>query len=130
MITGFYAALLGLLLVVLIMSVVRRRLYFKVGLGDGGIKELEQAIRAHGNFVEIVPFALILLFIMEYQDTNPLYLHIYGITLVIARILHAQGLYQSPFRSFGRLTGTVLCNTLFLSASIYLLVQFGIGFYS
>ena len=124
MITGFYAGFLGILLVILIMRVVKRRIHFKVGLGDGGIKELEQAIRAHGNFIEIVPFALILLFIMEYTDTPPIYLHIYGATLVIARILHAIGLYQTPYRSFGRLTGTILSNVLFLTASIYLILNY------
>ncbi len=124
MITGFYAALLGIMLVVLIMIVVKRRMHFKVGIGDGGVKPLEQAIRAHGNFVEMVPFALILLFIMENIGTSPVYLHIYGITLVIARILHAIGLYQTPYRSFGRMMGVVLCNILFMSASIYLILNY------
>lgn len=123
MITGFYAALLGILLVVLIMNVVKRRMHFKVGLGDGGIKELEQAIRAHGNFIEIVPFALILLFIMEYQGLSSAYLHIYGATLVIARILHAVGLYQTPYRSFGRMMGTILCVSLIVISSIYLILN-------
>ncbi len=124
MITGFYAAFLGILLVILIMRVVKRRMHFKVGLGDGGIKELEQAIRAHGNFIEIVPFALILLFIMEYVGTPSIYLHIYGVTLVAARILHAIGLYQTPYRSFGRMIGTILSKILIVTASVYLFIHY------
>ncbi len=57
MITGLYAGLCGLLLVMLYVRVSQRRLAMKIGMGAGGDAVLEQRIRAHGNFIESVPIA-------------------------------------------------------------------------
>lgn len=124
MITGLYAALLTVLLVILLFGVIAKRLKYKVGLGTGGIKDLEQAIRAHGNFVEVVPFALILMILMEKAGVQPWVLHLYGVTLLIARILHALGLYQSPYRSKGRVIGIMLCNILLLLGAFVLIIYY------
>ena len=125
MITGFYAGLFALMLVALIFVVIGKRMKYKVGLGTGGIPDLEQAIRVHGNFVEIVPFALILMGLMDYTDAAPAwFLHVYGITLLLARILHAGGLYQSPYRSKGRITGMILSIVLMLSAGFLLILYY------
>jgi len=124
MVTGLYAGLLALMLLGLLTAVIRRRLKYKVGLGDGGIKDLEQAIRAHGNFVEVVPYVLILMFLLEAQGVQPWFLHLYGITLVVARLLHAWGLYTSPYRTFGRIVGILLCQILMFSGAILLIYKF------
>jgi len=67
--TGHAAALwVGLhLLLLLVLStlVVRQRQKHKVALGDDGIPELVQAIRAHTNAVEYIPAALIGLVVLE-----------------------------------------------------------------
>lgn len=96
MITGFYAGFLGLMLVVLIVGVVRLRRKHRVSLGDGGQDELEKAIRAHGNFVEVVPLALIIMFILENSGVDSLALYLYGSSLALARVLHAYSIYHSP----------------------------------
>ena len=96
MITGFYAGFLGLMLIILIVGVVRLRRKHKVSLGAGGQEELEKAIRAHGNFVEVVPAALIIMFILENNGLNSSALYLYGTALVLARILHAYSIYHSP----------------------------------
>lgn len=129
MITGFYAGLLGLILVVLILQVVMRRWKFKVGLGDGGIPELEQRIRAHANFIETVPFLLILLYLVETAGYPDLLVHIFGITMVIARALHAAGLYMSKGTSFGRMAGTIMTCSLLIVGSLLLLYDFMFGDY-
>ena len=46
-----------ILLLVLSLLVVRQRRRHKVALGDGGVPELAQAIRAFGNATEYVPAA-------------------------------------------------------------------------
>lgn len=73
MITGMYAALCGLLLVVLYLRVSQRRLATKIGIGSGGDAILEQRIRALGNFIESVPITLILLYLFEQSGVAALY---------------------------------------------------------
>ena len=112
MITSLYILPLTIILLVLIFQVIKLRRKNRVGLGSGGHDDLTQAIRAHGNFVETVPFALILMVLLEYQGAPDWAIHIFGGLLVIARIAHAQGLYESKGESKGRLIGTL--TTLFL----------------
>lgn len=101
MITGLYAALLALLLCVLIVRVVRLRFKNQVSLGDKGHKDLQTAIRVHGNFVETVPIALILMLTLEMNGMalwgiKDIILHIMGLTLLTARTLHAYALSTPP----------------------------------
>lgn len=121
MITGFYTALLGLILLWLMYVVIYKRMKYKVGLGDGGIRDMEQSIRAHANFVEVVPFLLIIMFLLETQGMYPWFLHFFGSTLILARVIHALGLYSSPYRSKGRVTGIVICQILMLAGITLLL---------
>jgi uncharacterized protein len=124
MITGLYASIFALWLLVLIYGVIHKRMTYKVGLGDGGIKDLEQSIRVHGNFIEIVPFSLLLLFLLEYQGLNEVLLHLFGLSLILARGFHAYGLSKSPYRSTGRMVGTLLSHIVILLSAMLLLYQF------
>ncbi|MBU0859352.1 MAG: MAPEG family protein [Alphaproteobacteria bacterium] len=125
MITGFYAGLLGLWLVFLILSVVRLRWKYRVGMGDGGQRELMQAIRIHGNFIETVPFVLILMGLLELRDFSPaLLLHGFGVTLLVSRLLHWHGLTRSATTSVGRTVGTVLIVFLVLTGAVLLIFNF------
>ncbi len=124
MITGFYAGLMGLMMMVLILRVALRRRKYKVGLGDGGIADLGQAIRVHGNFSEMVPMMLIVLGLLEINQIPPLYLHIFGALLVLTRLLHAHGITSSPNLSFGRKTGIILSLFLLLLGSVTLIINY------
>ncbi|MDP2323808.1 MAG: MAPEG family protein, partial [Gammaproteobacteria bacterium] len=64
-ITAIYASVLAILYIVLSSRVARRRMKFQVGLGVGESRELERAVRIHGNFAEYVPLALLLLVVYE-----------------------------------------------------------------
>ncbi len=112
MVTALYAGILAIFLVILVLRVVRMRIKNKIGLGDGGIPELHQSIRTHGNFTEIVPILLILMVIMEQSLFSPLFLHLFGIGVVLSRLLHFMGLKESSFRSWGRTSGTILAMIL------------------
>ena len=61
MITGFFASILVFIYIKLARNVIKLRREHNVVIGDGKIKELEQAIRAHANFNEYVPIGLIML---------------------------------------------------------------------
>lgn len=98
MITGFYAGLLGLMMIALAFGAIRLRTKHRVSLGHGNQPDLEKAIRAHGNFVEVVPFALIIMFILETNQVNPWVLYAYGTALIIARVIHAYSIYHSVLK--------------------------------
>ena len=68
-ITSAYLGLLALLYVVLGLQVSRLRRGNKVLFGDGGDIKLRSAIRAHGNFVEYVPFIVLMVAILEMSGT-------------------------------------------------------------
>lgn len=106
-ISASYSALLALLLLALSYRVTRERQRAKVGLGDGGDPDLGRAIRAHANFVEYVPLALVLLLICELAGGAPWLLHGAGGVLLVSRVLHAQGLSSSSGLSRGRFYGTL-----------------------
>ena len=65
MITALYTSLLGILWLGLTMYVILGRWKYEVSLGDGGENDLNRRIRAHANFMETVPFAVILLWFGE-----------------------------------------------------------------
>jgi uncharacterized membrane protein YecN with MAPEG domain len=63
--TAIFAAVLGFLGVLLTANVIVNRVRAKVDVGDGGVAALAQAIRAHGNFAEQTPLALLLVGLVE-----------------------------------------------------------------
>jgi uncharacterized membrane protein YecN with MAPEG domain len=119
-ITGLYAALLTLLILGLAVRVILARRRTSIGLGDGGDRSIACAIRAHGNATEYVPLALILLLVLELNQTLPLLLHVFGIALVVGRIVHAFGLSGAPGYSAGRVTGAAI--TLVVTAAMALML--------
>lgn len=106
-ITAFYAALAALLVIALALRVVLQRRRARVGVGDGGDRTLARAIRAHANAVEYLPLALLLLSLLELLAVAPVGLHVFGIVLILSRVLHAVGLSSSGGTSFGRFAGTL-----------------------
>jgi uncharacterized protein len=109
-ITALYAALCAFIVLTLAVRVMVMRFRMRTGIGDGGDSRLARAIRIHGNAIEYVPIALVLLLVAELDGARPALLHGCGIVLVVARIAHALGLVRSPGLSLGRgigVTGTV-----------------------
>jgi uncharacterized membrane protein YecN with MAPEG domain len=121
MITGIYAGLCGLLLTVLYVRVSQRRLAVKIGVGTGGDAEREQRVRAHGNLIEAAPFVLILLYLVERTALDPIFIHAFGATFLLARLAHAQGISSTTGRSTGRFVGS-LATVLILAALSVILV--------
>lgn len=123
MITGLYAGITGLLLVVLYIRISQRRLTTKIGVGSGGDAELEQRVRAHGNLIEAAPFALILLYLIEQTGLGSMYVHALGALFIAARLAHAQGMSISTGRSTGRFYGSLGTVILLVVMSILLIVR-------
>lgn len=126
-ITPLYAGLLGLFYLGLSFRIPRLRLKYRVGLGDGGIPELQRAIRTHGNFAEYVPMILCLLLLVELAGYSGWFVLGLGLLTLLARGLHAYGLYQSSSTSRGRFAGTVLTFFILLVCSLLLILRFAVS---
>ena len=123
-ITGLYAALMTLLVVFLAVRVVLFRRSAKVGLGDGNNPDLLQCIRVHANAVEYVPLYLLLMLILELNQTLPTLIHVFGIVLIVARLLHAWGVSRHSGISPGRALGAGLTVLGMVLMAVLLLWQF------
>ena len=96
------------LLLTLSLLAVRQRQRHKVMLGDEGVPELAQAIRAFGNATEYIPPALVGLGALALVDAHPLAIHVAGLILFAGRVLHAVGLSGSGGATFPRAIGMLL----------------------
>ena len=117
------AGLLGLLAAVLTANVGLMRGRKKIYLGDGGDKELETAIRAHGNLVEFVPLTLLVIY-MASDFYGFRTVAILSVTLLAARVLHAGGMLG--YIPYGRFVGAMGTAATLVVASV-LLVLAGLG---
>ena len=124
-VTAFYAALIGLLCVVLSLRVSLQRRSKRVGIGDGGDAELGRIARAFGNFAEYAALVLVLLALLEICHGPRLLVHVLGAAFVIGRVAHAFGLSGSANANPGRAIGSLLTLLIILVTSIALLVIVG-----
>ena len=92
LVTPLFAALLALMFVLLSANIVRLRFREQVSLGDGGNPSLNIAIRIQANFVEYVPFTLLLMWLLESIDLSPARVLWIGFALVLSRIFHVLGM--------------------------------------
>ena len=113
-VTLFASGVLGILSVVLSMMVSMARNKTKVMIGDGaglpGAEGLYRVIRAHGNFVEYVPLALILLGGIEVSGASRLTCEVFAVLLIVARLMHPVGIIRGllAFRAGGSMITTLV----------------------
>ena len=86
--TLLFAAIFGVLHIIFTLRVGAYRFKNKISLGDGDDKELRNRIRAHGNFTENVPLALLLLLINDLNNTPDNVLIALGTVLLMSRLIH------------------------------------------
>ena len=118
-ITVLFAAIFGVIQVILTLRVGLYRMSNNINVGDGGDEELLKRIRGHGNFIETVPMALLLLLLNELNGLADTYLIILASTLLVARLLHYSALALGgpqilrPIGMIGTLL-TILASSLLL----------------
>ncbi|MCE2424081.1 MAG: MAPEG family protein [Pseudomonadales bacterium] len=121
-ITALYAALLAVIGLVLMFHVIAMRGKTGISILHGDDMQLAQAMRRHGNFVETVPLALILMGIVEANGGNTVLLHVIGAVLMIARIAQPLGLHHDrmihPLRAVGTV-GTVLPTVVLIGVALW-----------
>ena len=106
--TAMYTAVLGFLAALLTVNVIVNRVRAKVDFGDGGVAALGQAIRAHANFAEHTPLALLLIGLVEAFGYPALAVNGLAVVFLVARLLSALGLNSTLKQSFGRQSGASL----------------------
>lgn len=91
-VTALYASILAIAGIVLSIIVSTKRGKVGVAIMDGGNQDLAVWIRKHGNFVENVPYAILLMALAEGRSMPATWLHVIGILLLVARLIHVIGL--------------------------------------
>jgi uncharacterized membrane protein YecN with MAPEG domain len=119
------AGILGLIYMSLTIGVMRQRFKTRVELGDGGgtaeTRGLQIAIRAHANFAEYVPLALILLGGIEAAGAPRLLVLGLNGALILGRLLHPLGM-ERKVPNAPRAGGAMLTWGVILVGSITALV--------
>jgi uncharacterized membrane protein YecN with MAPEG domain len=120
-VTAIFAAILGLLAALLTLNVIVNRVRLRVESGDGGLPAMGQAIRAHANFAEHVPLALLLIAAVEMLGTARWLVILLGVVLLVARLLSALGLARSLTGTPPRQAGAALNLIVTIAASVLIL---------
>ena len=104
-VTSVTAAIAAIMLVILGMLAGMRRTHSKILLGTGDDDVLLRRVRAHGNFTEYVPTALILLALTEAMGAGTGLLWTMAGLLIFGRALHIIGVLGTvlPARAIGML---------------------------
>ncbi len=89
--------------------------------GDPANMKLAQRVRVHQNFLEYVPMAIILMGIIELNGGNAMFLHVFGVVLIVARIAHAIGLKHDNMGHPGRVIGAGGTALISVVAALYAL---------
>lgn len=123
MIWPIYAALLGVVFVLLSVRTLRLRRRLRVAVGDGGNALMLRGMRVHGNFAEYVPLGLLLIAGAEALSAPAALVHGLGIVLLVGRLVHAFGVSQEAEVFAYRVGGMALTFTCYLVAAAAIIWQ-------
>ena len=115
-----FAAIFGMLHVIFTLRVGNYRRTSKINFGEGGDTELRNRMRGHGNFIENVPIALMLLLLNDLNGLSDMSLMVLGSVLLVSRIVHylmivtrSLPIILRPLSMLGTL-GTILVSAVLL----------------
>lgn len=120
-VTSLYASILTIAVIVLAILVSTKRGQTGVAILDGGNADLAVSMRRHGNLVENVALALLLMALCEARGLTPGWLHTMGVVLLAGRALHLIGLDAIHPAAPLRIIGTVATQLSMLGAVVFLL---------
>ena len=106
--TALYAAILALIILALGINVTVHRVKLQVSLGDGGNPQMLRMIRLHGNAVEYLPLALVLMALYELNGGWHWAINIVGIALIAGRLIQTAAMWGNDLPKPGRGIGQVL----------------------
>ena len=103
--TAIYAAILAIIMIILRTLVTMLRVKTNISIHHGENMQLAERIRWHGNFIENVPMALIVMALAEAGGAMSMTIHASGILLTISRILQPFGLRHDKTATAPRIIG-------------------------
>lgn len=118
-VTALVAGIFALLIVPLSVQVSLRRAKANAVFGDAGDETLRRRVRAHGNFIEYAPLAVIALGLVEYRGGAHWLVWSLALGFVFSRVAHALGMLFTatpPARAVAMLVN----HLSFLAAGIWL----------
>ena len=123
-VTLLFAGILGLMAFAVALPAGRLRGKTGISVGDGGNQDLLVAMRRHGNFVEVVPIALVLMGLLEMNGVSTTAIFVFGTVLVVCRIAHAVGLKADDIQNIARGVGAGGSALLTVVMSVWAVVLF------
>lgn len=91
-VTALVAGIFALMMVALSLPISLRRIAVRSASMDAKDDVLRRRIRAHGNFAEYAPTALVVLALVEYGGAPMVLVWCLGAAFVGSRLLHAFGM--------------------------------------
>ncbi len=119
-VTALYAAILALIILALGINVTVHRVKLKVSLGDGGNPVMLRMMRLHGNAIEYLPLALVLMALYELNGGWHWALHVVGIALIVGRLIQTWAMWSTDIPAPGRGIGQT---TTWLSIAVLALLN-------
>jgi uncharacterized membrane protein YecN with MAPEG domain len=110
-----YAAVLAVLFVALSIRAIGARRIAKIAVGPLGREALDRRLRAHANFAEYAPFALLLLAFAETRGAPDFALHAGALLLLVGRASHAWGVSRAPENFRFRVAGMAMTFAAFVA---------------
>jgi len=116
---ALYFGLNALILLALAYNVGSRRgVQGQLQPGDLGDEVLIRSIRAHANFAEHAPTVLSLLLAMAFIGTPNLWLHAFGATFTVGRVVGAFGMMQKQHPNALRFAGNLVTGLALLIGGV------------
>jgi uncharacterized membrane protein YecN with MAPEG domain len=124
---ALWSGLLIVLFVVLSFRVTQGRRRHKVLHGDGGVAEMNMAVRIFGNAAEYAPLGVAALALLALVGASPLAIHAIGAALFVGRLLHPLGMKPTGGVTLGRAVGMSLTWLALLGAAVALIFEASAG---
>ena len=114
-VTLLISSILIVMQVIFTSLVIKSRRRTQIPLNTVGVPELERAVRAHANFIEVTPIFLVSSLILELVDSYIWWVALVGVIFIVGRVLHARSLMVTE-PQFGTYRLRILGMTLTLGA--------------
>ncbi len=107
LITATYAAILAILFVIMSFYVIVTRARTNILVGHEDNMTMLVAMRRHGNMVEYVPFAILMMGLAEMTGLGATWLHVCGLALIAGRLIHPIGVNETKSALAARVAGVL-----------------------
>ena len=121
--TSLLAGLFSVAMVLLSVQISVRRFKTGIAAGDGGEdRTLRRRVRAHGNFIEYAPTALLATGLVEYAAGTTAFVWGLAGVFFLSRLVHALGMLYASSPA-ARAVAMLVQHAAFLAAGLWLIAR-------